>query len=162
MLFGVFGENLLKLVVVGGGFEGSCDPVNIALEGSLVLSLESGPQIGDFLVVESSGVVNNDGPSKYIKLLELVSPVDGGIFGVGVSEKLDDVLYSLPLLEGGGLAIDFLDLFGFESIPLFEVCYLVELLVDISDSFGEGLQEWLILLIKCLDLLVCSVWLMFF
>jgi len=82
-----------------------------------------------------------------VKLSELIGSVDGNIFGVTFFEECHSFFDSCAFLDQSFFSANFFDLLGFEIILGLEFSYLSEFFIDVSDLFGEYLEEGFILLI---------------
>lgn len=88
-----------------------------------------------------------DGLGKVFEFLELLLTILFGIVLVGLLEEGAGLFYFVFFLLQLCLAVDLVDLFGFQVLLMFKVCDFCEFFVDVPDLFGEGLEERFILLV---------------
>jgi len=117
--------------------------------------LKSVPKVVESLAFGQfdSCVVDDQGSCESVELSELIGSVNSNIFGVAFFEECYSFFDSCAFLDQSFFSADFFDLLGFEIILGFEFSDLCEFFIDVSDFFGEHLEEGFILLVYDL----CSV-----
>ena len=90
--------------------------------------LKSTPEGGKFIVLVEfgEGVEESDGLGKVFEFLELLLAILLGIVLVGLLEEGAGLFYFVFFLLQLCLAVDLVDLFGFQVLLMFKVCDFCE------------------------------------
>lgn len=110
-------------------------------------------------------MIDGKGSGKDFKFFELLVPINGSVFSVGIFKESGCLLDPCPLVEESSLPVDFFDLFWLEVISGLKLCDFSQFFVDVANPLLERLEERFVLLLYDLYFIfrvLLNLWLRFF